>query len=75
MFTVLSSCRSGEARACWSLGNALAALNQHSAALEYATRHLRLAIQLDDAEGTENAEQNLVEIRKSLGFETKIMPR
>jgi len=31
--------------------------------------------QLDDAEGVETAQQNLVEIRKSLGFESKITPR
>ena len=67
--------RSGEARACWSLSNALTALGQHSTALEYATRHLQIAAQLDDNEGVETARQNLMEIRKSLGFEAKVAPR
>ena len=37
-------CRSGEAHACWNLDYVLAALNQHSAAPEYAARHPNLAI-------------------------------
>ena len=35
--------RVGEGRACWSLGNAYSATNNHEKALYYANRHLAIS--------------------------------
>ena len=37
------SCRVGEGRACWSLGNAHTALGNHETALGFAQKHLEIS--------------------------------
>lgn len=37
------SCRVGEGRACWSLGNAHTALGNHETALDFAQKHLGIS--------------------------------
>jgi len=37
------SCRVGEGRACWSLGNAHTALGNHETALDFAQKHLEIS--------------------------------
>lgn len=37
------SCRIGEGRACWSLGNAYTALGNHDQAMHFAERHLEIS--------------------------------
>jgi len=42
MFTILGD-KVGEARACWSLGNAHSSIRNHEKALHYAEQHYSLA--------------------------------
>lgn len=37
------SCRVGEGRACWSLGNAYVSLGSHEQALHFARKHLEIS--------------------------------
>lgn len=42
MCLILSFCRIGEGRACWSLGNAHTALGNHDQAMHFAEKHLEI---------------------------------
>jgi G-protein signaling modulator 2 len=56
----------GEARACWSLGNAHAAIGNHEKALHYAQLHLFLAKELQDPIGETTARINIGDLKKVL---------
>jgi G-protein signaling modulator 2 len=56
----------GEARACWSLGNAHAAIGNHEKALHYAQLHLYLAKDLGDPVGETTARINISDLKKVL---------
>lgn len=56
----------GEARACWSLGNAHAAIGTHEKALHYAQLHLFLAKELGDPVGETTARINIADLKKVL---------
>lgn len=58
----------GEARACWSLGNAHSAIGNHDKALQFAESHLQLAKELQDPVGESTARVNISDLRKLLGM-------
>lgn len=60
--------RVGEARACWSLGNAHSAIGNHEKALSFAESHLQLAKELQDPVGESTARVNISDLRKLLGM-------
>jgi len=58
----------GEGRACWSLGNAHAAMGQHQEAYHYAAKHLQISKDTGDRMGQATAQLNLAELSKTLGY-------
>jgi len=63
--------RIGEARACWSLGNAYTALGDHRMARHFAEKHLHLSVELGDEEGVVTAKQNLTDLDNVLELSDK----
>ena len=58
----------GEGRACWSLGNAHAAMGEHQEAYHYAAKHLEISKDTGDRMGQATAQLNLAELSKTLGY-------
>lgn len=53
----------GVGRACWSLGNAYAALGENTQALEYANRHLKISQEIGDTVGQTTANSNIADLK------------